>query len=182
MSFLTPPPKQAVLLRQPFEVSLRLSSEGGMALPGRQVRRLPRSQRLPRIVCISRISQWTHLTQPTINHPCHSLEHPSDLDRISSAQVQAIVLAPIGSGVRLAPGAYGYTDEAGVATFSISVDSGQAGDYLLLFGSAGTMQVCHISYAASPSSSVVCPPLNLPPCHHLPRYLIARLASHHSPL
>ena len=91
ISFLKPPPAESVQVRQPFEVSLRVTTEVGVALAGEQV--------------------------------------------------QAILLAPLGSGVRLARGSYGYTDEAGVATFNVTVDAGERGSYLLLFGSAGTMQV-----------------------------------------
>ena len=54
--------------------------------------------------------------------------------------MQALLLAPLGSGATLAPGAYGYTDEAGVATFNLTITAGVSGDYLLLFGSEGTMQ------------------------------------------
>ena len=55
-----------MVVRQPFEVSLRVTTEVGVALAGELV--------------------------------------------------QAILLAPLRSGVRLARGSYGYTDEAGVAT------------------------------------------------------------------
>ena len=90
ISFIKAPPRDAVHLRTPFEVSLRLTTEAGFSLSGEQI--------------------------------------------------QAILLAPLGSGAVLAPGAHGYTDAAGVATFNITIDAGLSGDYLLLFGSAGTMQ------------------------------------------
>ena len=91
LSFLKPPPRGPILLKSEFEVSLRVTTEAGLALPGEQV--------------------------------------------------QAVLLADYGSGARLAPGSYGYTDEAGVATFNMSISEGTSGDYLLLFGSGGTLQV-----------------------------------------
>ena len=91
LSFLRPPPSEPILLKAPFKVSLRLTTETGFSLPGEQV--------------------------------------------------QAILLAPIGSGAVLSPGSYGYTDESGVATFNVTVEAGVRGEYLLLFGSAGTVQV-----------------------------------------
>ena len=90
LSFIKAPPRNHIHLKTPFEVALRLTTEGGFSLSGEQV--------------------------------------------------QAVLLAPIGSGAVLAPGAYGYTDASGVATFNITVSGGVSGSYLLLFGSSGTMQ------------------------------------------
>ena len=59
---------------------------------------------------------------------------------LPAQQVQGLLLARFGSGARLAPGAVGYTDAFGDVTIELSVEAGESGDYLLLFGSEGTMQ------------------------------------------
>ena len=59
---------------------------------------------------------------------------------IAGEQVQAVLLAPVGSGARLAKGALGHTDEAGLVHMELVVEGGATGDYTLLFGSRGTMR------------------------------------------
>ena len=59
---------------------------------------------------------------------------------LPAEEVQAILLAPLGSAASLSSGAHGFTDENGVVAFNMSVHTGSTSDYLLLFGSSGTMR------------------------------------------
>ena len=54
-------------------------------------------------------------------------------------QIQALLLAPLGSGARFAPNAVGYTDARGAATLTLSMERGSAGTYPILLGSGGTL-------------------------------------------
>ena len=59
---------------------------------------------------------------------------------LPAQQVQAVVLGAAGTGIELGPGATAYTDEAGVARLTLRLTGGRSGEYLLLFGSAGTLE------------------------------------------
>jgi hypothetical protein len=49
---------------------------------------------------------------------------------LAGEQVQAVLLAPLGSTARLVPGAYGHTDEDGIVTINVTVVSGLPGEQL----------------------------------------------------
>ena len=55
--------------------------------------------------------------------------------------VQALMIAPRGSGVRLSGDRVKVTDELGLATFNFTFTSGRSGSYVLLFGSERTLEL-----------------------------------------